>query len=296
MNSESELFSRFASLLPARGEQTHKGDFGTLTVIAGSRRFRGAASLAVEAALRSGCGIVRLAAIEPVAAAAAAAVREAVFLPLPEGRDGGIAAGALTPIPRELTGSRAILAGCGMGDTSDTAAAVGTLLSGVDVPLVLDADALNALKYEPDRLREAATPPILTPHVGEAARLLGRSADAVRRDRAAAASEAAARFRAVVVLKDYETVIASPEGLLSVCELPNSGLARGGSGDVLAGLISSFLAQGQAPAKAAELGVLLHALAGQEARRSLTARAMLPSDLIASLPAVFRRAEEIAGR
>ncbi len=286
MNSESSLWEALSSDLLPRGDRTHKGDFGILTVLAGSRFYRGAAALAVKAALRSGAGIVRLASVEPVIASVAAKIDEAVYLPLETGRSGGIASEGVSEKIFSMH-SDAILAGCGMTDSSDTEEVVRRLLKLADCPLVLDADALNALKSDPSILREAALPPVITPHIGEMARLTGRDPAGIASDRETIALEFAARFDCVVVLKDYETVIASPEGKILRCGIPNSGLAKGGSGDVLAGIIASLVCQGYEPFRAARAGVIIHSLAGQAVRRTKTERAMLPSDLPEALPLVF---------
>ena len=292
MNSEESMIQALPPLMLRRDEKTHKGDFGTLTVVAGSSYFRGAAALAVKAALRSGAGIVRLASVEPVIAAAAAKLDEVIFLPLKTGLSGGIEADdCLRKIA--TVRSDAVLAGCGMTDSPDTEKIVRGLLEQSSCPLVLDADALNSLKGEPSVLRKAAVLPIVTPHIGEMARLTGLSPVGIVSDREKTALAFAAQFHTVVVLKDYQTVVASPDGEILRAGVPNSGLAKGGSGDVLAGIVGSLLCQGFEPYRAACAGVLIHALAGQAARRFRTARGMLPSDLPDALPLVFGAVEDM---
>ncbi len=276
-----------ADTLRVRDPMANKGSFGTLTVVAGSRYYRGAAGLAVSAALRCGAGIVRLASCEEVVAATAAKVSEAVFLPLLANEQGGMdAADFMKHLPM-MAKSRAVLVGCGMTDTPDTGAIVRSLLYHGEYPLILDADGLNVLKTCPSLLREAKLPPIITPHVGEMARLTRKAIPEILTDRRQTAQNFAREYRCVTVLKDYETVVAAPDGRCFVSNAPNSGLAKGGSGDVLAGIIASLVCQGYDGFTAAACGVTLHRLAATCAADAYTEEAMLPSDLVTMLPRVF---------
>jgi NAD(P)H-hydrate epimerase len=222
----------------------NKGSFGTLTVVAGSRYYRGAAGLAVSAALRCGAGIVRLASCEEVIAATAAKVSEAIFLPLLTNEQGGIdAADFMKHLPM-MAKSRAVLVGCGMTDSPDTGAVVRSLLYHGESPLILDADGLNVLKTCPALLREAKLPLVITPHAGEMARLTRKSIPEILADRRQTALTFAREYRCVTVLKDAVTTVAAPDGRCFVSDAPNSGLAKGGSGDVLAGITASLVCQG----------------------------------------------------
>ncbi len=288
MSSDRTEQLRFlADTLRERDPKANKGTYGILTVAAGSKQYRGAASLAVTAALRAGAGIVRLASVEEVVAATAAQAAEAVYLPLAASEGGGIASEDFLRHLPSFASSRAILAGCGMTDSADTGAIIRGLLYHAECPLVLDADGLNVLKGVPSLLREAKHVPVITPHVGEMARLTGKPVSEILADRRGAALAFAKEYRCVVALKDHVTTVASPEGNVFICDEPNGGLAKGGSGDVLAGITASLVCQGYDGFTAACCAVTLHSLAGFYAANVLTAEAMLPSDLVVMIPTVF---------
>ncbi len=286
--------------LPRRPRNAHKGTFGSLLILAGSRCYRGAAVLAASAALRAGTGIVRLASTEPVCAAAAAAMPACVLFPTKESE-----AGAIDPasLPAALeTRHTAILAGCGITATAETTLWVLSLLQKAKQPLVLDADALNILagyiaETEDAKIRSAAlelitrtkTPPILTPHLGEMSRLTGLSAEEIMQNAAEIALEFAKKHRCILVLKSHETLVATAdEKLFILRDRKNPGLAKGGSGDILAGVIASLLAQGFPSDIAAALGVFLFAEAGQIATQRYGEAGLSPSDLPLCLAEVWR--------
>jgi hydroxyethylthiazole kinase-like uncharacterized protein yjeF len=275
--------------LPARDERGNKGTFGTLTAVCGSVPYRGAAVLAVSAALRCGVGIVRLAAPECVVAACAAQVCECIFLPLPDCPDGLPLPGqALEAMERAAAGSTALLLGCGLGNSARTRSIVEWAAEHTEgIPVLLDADALNCMQGDIKPLEKLGARATITPHVGEFSRLTGLGIGEIKENPAGSASEFASRLGCTVVLKDFVTHIASPDGEVLRCGAPNSGLAKGGSGDVLAGITASLLAQGVPPKLAAAAGCALHAEAARRASERLTRRAMLPSDIIAELPGVF---------
>ncbi|MBL8755040.1 MAG: NAD(P)H-hydrate dehydratase [Planctomycetes bacterium] len=261
--------------LPVRPRDAHKGTFGTVLVVAGSRGMLGAAVLCATAALRGGAGLVRVmvpAALQPFV---------------------GVAVPCATSLPRSPAALRAALAnadavvvGPGLGTAAATRAAVRAVLRHADVPVVLDADALNVLSPLRGPLRSRA-PLVITPHPGEAARLLGCDAATVQRDRAAAAAALCARSGAVVVLKGAGTRVA--DGVREfVNATGNPGMATGGSGDVLAGLLAALLAQGMAPFDAARLAVHVHGRAGDRVARRLGERGLLASDLPAAIAVELR--------
>lgn len=285
--------------LPVRPRAGHKGTFGTLLVLAGSTRYRGAAALAAEAALRAGAGLVRLASTAEVCDTVAARQPACIFEPLPATEAGGIDPAGL---PAALSGGHtAVLAGCGMGNTAETAALTRTLLQEAKAPLVLDADALNVLaghvQGEEDRghgeglglLRAVRTPLVLTPHIGEMARLVGLETKDVLTAPEAIARRFASEQGCVVVLKSHRTVVVSPGGGVFLLDGPgNPGLARGGSGDVLAGIIASLLAQGFPPEVAAACGVWLHAEAGRKAAQQDGEAGLSTASLPAFLGTIWR--------
>lgn len=269
------------SLLPPRPPESHKGTFGTLLCLCGSLPYRGAALLAAEGALRAGAGIVQLASVEPVLSACCVRLPECVLLPLQPGESGGPSAENLPLLREKLTSCRALLAGPGLTPGADTAALVRDLVPRTKGPAVLDADALNALAGS--ALPHPQGGLILTPHPGEMARLAGCTIAEVERDRPAAALRFARENDCVLVLKGHETLVAAPDGRLWKNTTGNAGMARGGSGDVLAGMIAALACSGLAPADAAVCGVFLHGLAGDLCAKRLGQTGMLPHDMLADL-------------
>jgi hydroxyethylthiazole kinase-like uncharacterized protein yjeF len=278
--------------LPARRHDVHKGQAGRLLVVAGSRAYPGAAILTATAALRSGAGMCVVATTAAVADGVLAALPEAIGERLPAGRSGALS-GKAAPRVRELAGEAdAIAIGPGLTTDAGVRPVVAEALASSSAAVV-DADALNALAGDPAPVRREA-PTLLTPHPGELGRWLGRQAADVDRDRVATAREAAGRWGAIVVLKGSPTVVAEPDGRAALNLTGNPGLAVGGSGDVLTGLIGSLLAQGIAPSLAARAGVFLHGLGADWARADLGERGLVPSDLFRYLPLTIR--EVAAGR
>jgi NAD(P)H-hydrate epimerase len=251
----------FRRALPARNAAAHKGDFGHLLVAAGSRRYPGAAQLAALGGLRSGAGLVTLAAPGALAPALVPALPELMPLMLEEST-GAFAAGAASTLAGHFRGKDALVLGPGLTITPDTVSFAREVIATAPLPLVVDADALTILAEAPNPLTARTSPTILTPHPGELARLLSRPVAEIERDRLGAAQEAAERFGAVVVLKGAGTLVASPGQPAAVNAGGNPGMASGGMGDLLAGLIGGFLAQGLPPLVAACLGVYLHGVAG----------------------------------
>lgn len=275
-------------ILKARPADSHKGSFGTLNIIAGSAFYRGAASLNVMAALRTGCGIVCLCSTEKVISAAVSHICEATFYPLCEAAEGNIAGNEAGRIATKAVKGSCCLAGCGMVCCEDTAEISVKLLQ-TDIPLLLDADALNSTAaYSPDSLgMSRAKPLVITPHIGEMSRLNGLSVDAIKQDPDHAALTFAAKNGCITVLKDHFTRVASPDGRLYINRTGNAGLARGGSGDLLSGIIASFIAQGIDAYDAAVCGVYLHGMAGDRCASRLSQYAMLPSDILNDLAEIF---------
>src|SRR5690606_20156260 len=264
-----------AAVLPPRPADAHKGLFGHVLVIGGNHGMAGAIRLAGEAALRGGAGRVTLA-TRPEHAVPLAAAR-------PELMAAGVAGAAeLAPL---LARTTCCVIGPGLGQDAWAAGLLNAVLAAA-LPSVLDADALNLLAAAPVSLPAGA---ILTPHPGEAARLLGCAVAAVQADRLLAVQQLAVRYRAVAVLKGAGTLVAGPEEAPTVCPYGNPGMATAGMGDVLAGLIGALLAQGLAPAVAARAGVLAHALAGDLAA-DRQPRGLLAGDVLSRLRAVLNPA------
>ncbi len=299
--------------VPERVQDSHKGTYGKVLCVAGSSRFRGAAALCTEGALRSGCGIVTLATVEPVFASVQPRMPEAILLSCSQSdalneKDewfGGIDGSEASKLRSELkNGYSALVIGPGMGNTDDTAALTKALVTDTAVTAVLDADALNALARQPDNdpqvrsyagqnltyLPRAASDGslIITPHPGELARLCGCTIKQIKDSPAEIAVLYAIKNNCVVVLKEHRTIIATPEGHIYRNTSGNSGLARGGSGDILAGMIGSLAAQGLSAEDAAICGVWFHGRAAERcsARRSQTC--MLPHDIFEDLGIMMR--------
>ncbi len=248
-------------MLPQRAVDSHKGHFGHLLVVAGAVGKGGAVAMAARSAVTVGTGLVTMAVPAPVLPVVDAACLEAMSFPLPTD-DAGAVAGpeGLEAMLERMT---AVAAGPGMGTGDGAAQTLRWLLEHWQGPLLLDADAINLLAGEPERLAGRDVPPVLTPHPGELGRLLGVSTKEVVTDRLGAAREAARRAQAVVIAKSYRTVIADPEGEAWVNPTGDSHLASGGAGDVLTGTVAGFLAQGLQPVRAALVGCWLHGRAGE---------------------------------
>ncbi|MEO1366234.1 MAG: NAD(P)H-hydrate dehydratase, partial [Acidobacteriota bacterium] len=264
----------------------HKGTFGHALLIAGSRGLSGAAVLAARAAVRGGAGLTTVAVPSGLVDVLETSSFESMTLGL-----GGAALLEAADVDRLLdagAGKASAVLGPGLGRAPSTGDAVSRLVAELDTPLVLDADALFALGTRFDALAARRTPAILTPHPGEMARLLGTDAEAVEADRPAAALELAARSGQIAVLKGRRTLVASPDGELWINPTGNAGMATGGSGDVLAGLLGALLAQGYDAPAAAALGVYLHGLAGDLAVEKTGRAALAAGDLVLSLGAAWR--------
>ncbi|MEX1023297.1 MAG: NAD(P)H-hydrate dehydratase [Dehalococcoidia bacterium] len=275
--------------LPPRPDAGHKGTFGTAVIAAGSRRYPGAARLAAEAAARSGCGIVTLAAPEAIQPLLVA-LPDPTHEPLPS-TDGTLDADAARALLKALHRSqpRALLAGPGLDLTDATRAFVQHLVAGLDAvegleAVVLDADALNVLADEADWHTRFALPRVLTPHPGEMARLLGVPVADVQARRVEVATDYAQRTQSVVVLKGAGTVIAAPDGRARLSDVATSALAHGGTGDVLAGLIVGLIAQGATPYDAATAAVWLQGECARQVAEVYGPASTLASDLVRALP------------
>ena len=278
------------SCIPTRVQESHKGSYGHLLAVAGSRRYRGAASLTAEGALRTGAGIVTLASVEPVLAAVTARLPECCLLPCQENEAGGISAGARDDLSRALEKATVLLMGPGLGNTADTRALVRRLVGEARGTVVLDADALNAaaaLLAAGEALPRPAGSLILTPHPGEMSRLTGLTAAEIAADPAGIAARYAERWECTLVLKGHRTLIAAPDGRMWQNTTGNAGLSRGGSGDVLAGMVSGLSACGLPAPEAAACAVWLHGAAADRTADRLGQYGMLPHDLLTDLGQIF---------
>lgn len=271
---------------PKREPMSHKGRYGHALVLAGSPRMTGAALLTATACARAGAGLVTLGMPAAIHHLLAPAILEVMSLPLPSTPDGGFSRDAIQPAIDFATGVTAVALGPGIATENDTAAFAARLVQRLRPPLVLDADGLNCLTKNPAALRAATAPRILTPHPGEAARLAGTTVAEIQDDRTAAAHDLAERFGATVVLKGHRTVVTDGDRF-RVNLTGNPGLATGGSGDILTGIIAGLLAQGMDIFDAASLGVHLHGLAGDLAAKRLGFHSLIAGDLLTELGPAF---------
>jgi NAD(P)H-hydrate epimerase len=272
-------------LLPPRPVTGHKGTFGHLLVIAGSLGKSGAAALTAAAGVRAGAGLVSAACPASIQEVLAIKLTEVMTEPLPD-CDGQLTAEARSAVEALYPGKDSMVLGPGLGGGEGVRALVCELLRNCILPLVLDADGLNAIAADPDILKERqGSPAVLTPHPGEMARLTGRTVSQIEADRIGVARAIARRYRVVLVLKGSRTIIALPDGQIRINSTGHQGLASGGTGDVLTGLIGGLLAQGLTPEDAATLGVFLHGLAADRLRPRMGDAGMTATDLLNELPA-----------
>jgi len=278
-----------------RKRDAHKGTFGHVLVVAGSVGKSGAAALAGRAALRTGAGLVTVATAAGVLPSVARSMAELMTEPLAETAERTIAADALPRAAALLKGKSAVLVGPGLTTNASTAEFVLGLLPKVKAPCVVDADGLNIVAAKADVLGRMAGPVVLTPHPGEFARLVGRPNDEVVRRRLELAPGFAAKHGVTVVLKGHRTLVACPDGRVFVNPTGNPGLATGGTGDVLGGMIAAQLAQEKDVLGAVLSAVYAHGLAGDVAADRLGEKALVAGDIVRCLPAALRALERAGG-
>ena len=290
----TKAFARWA--LPPRKADGHKGDFGKAFLVGGSRAYTGAPYLMAAAAVCSGCGLVYLGV--PGGIWALEASRCVSAIPVALGAADSLTPDALPALKGQLEACDVLALGPGLGRFDGVANVVWEILRATPKPVVLDADGINALDGHIDILAERrGRVTILTPHYGEFARLLGNGLtpeDVANGDHVAMASEFSVKYGCILVLKGHRTVTATPSGTALVNASGNSGLATGGSGAVLTGLMASLLAQGATPVQAAAGGVRIHGRAADFAADTLTPYAMTPTDVISAFPPVFMELTETA--
>jgi NAD(P)H-hydrate epimerase len=281
-----------AGVLPARDADTHKRAAGVVFVIGGSRVMTGAVCLAAEAAYRAGAGLVTVAVPEGVLRVVQSRLLETTFLPLPETAAGTVATSAFDVLAERLPEADAVAIGPGMTTNEETAETIRALVRDSPVPLVLDADGLNAFAARAGELAGRRSHAVLTPHAGEFGRLAGITARDVGADRIGHTRKLAAETQATVLLKGSRTVVAAPDGRTWVNPTGGAFLATGGTGDVLTGMIAGLLARGLVASEAATAAAYVHGVAGQLAGRK-AAEGTTAGDVLACLP---RALEEVRGR
>ena len=282
--TENEVWRR----IPLREEDSHKGVFGKVLIVAGSRKYRGAASLATEGALRTGAGITVLASVEEIYMGVQGRMPEAICLPCAPNASGSISSSNASMLIRELSQDyTALLMGPGMVNCPDTRELVRSLVPAAGCDVVLDADALNACAQSGLPVPTAGRHLIITPHPGEMARLTGQSISEIKQNPEKTAVDFAAANQCIVVLKQHRTIVAAPDGQTWINTSGNSGLARGGSGDILARMMASMTAQGMAPVDAAICSVWLHGRAAERCSQQKSETVMLPHDIFHALGQMF---------
>ena len=269
------------NILPDRDPEGHKGDFGKILLLCGSRGYTGAAYLAAMGALRSGAGLTFLGVPESIYEIEAVKLSEPVVFPLPDD-SGKLSEAAIPEILERLPQMDAVLVGPGLGQSEGTFRVVKAVLEQSECPVVLDADGINVMTAHKDILRGRTNPTVLTPHAGEFARLGGDPAD-----RVAAAENMARELGCIMLLKGHRTVITDGTGTY-INPTGNPGMAVGGSGDVLSGIIVSLLGQGIKPLEAAACGAWLHGAAGDICAEEIGQYGMLPTDMLHVLPRLLK--------
>lgn len=278
-----------AELLPIRKPDGHKGDFGKVLLVAGSTGLTGAACMAGQAAARSGAGLTKIACPASVQPVIASHMIEVMSYSLPDvAKKGALAVRGLGGIRSLLQEHDSLVLGPGIGRHRETFELVRRLVQKLETPTIIDADGLNALADHLDIVKNCTAPLVLTPHPGEFKRLTGETVPESIHDKVTLVREVATDLGVVIVLKGSPTLIAQPGGPVYLNQTGNEGMASGGSGDVLSGMIGTFLAQDLTALEAAVVGVFIHGLAGDLAAEKLTSRAMIPGDIIRFLPEAFR--------
>lgn len=276
-------------VLPSRARDAHKGDFGRVLVIAGSAGMPGAALLSALGALRGGAGLVTLATVKEIVPWIVCAAPSAMFVGLPATRRGGLSTRSLDELRERASGCDVLAIGPGLGRHRETATVIRAMVAESRIRVVLDADGLNAFEGRPELLAERSCPLVLTPHPGEFARLDGPPTPRDGDERRSRAAEFARRTNSVVLLKGAKTVI-TDGSRFRMNTTGNPGMASGGSGDVLTGIIAALSAR-MVPFDAASLGAHVHGLAGDLAAREGSETSLIATDLLSALPRAFRTVE-----
>ena len=276
--------NNIAACFSPRGFQSHKGSFGHLLVIAGSAGKTGAAALCANAAMRCGTGLVTLGVAKSLNKSIEPQVTEPMTHPLPEKENGFLSDNCFDDIQTLLKEKQALALGPGLGTRKPTKKLVEKLIEKSDVPLIIDADAINCIAQNPEILKKKKSPAILTPHPGEMARLCNMTTRDIQADRIGIASQFAKTYDIILVLKGAQTVISFPDGRSAICPTGNPGMASGGMGDVLTGMIAGFCAQGFSPENASLAGVYIHGMCADILAKDIGAFGFVATDMIQMIP------------
>ena len=276
--------NEIAAFFPPREFQSHKGRFGHLLVVAGSVGKTGAASLCANAAMRCGTGLVALGVAKSLNKSIEPQVIEPMTHPLPENPKGILSDNCFNEIFTLLKGKQALAIGPGLGTHKSTKKLVNTLIQKSELPLIIDADGINCIAENPEILLEKKAPAILTPHPGEMARLCKLAPSDIQADRVGIASKFAKNYNIILVLKGARTVVSLPDGRSCICPTGNPGMASGGMGDVLTGMIAGFCAQGFSQENASLAGVYIHGMCADILLKDMGAFGFVASDIIQIIP------------
>jgi NAD(P)H-hydrate epimerase len=276
-----------SSLLPKRDRDCNKGDFGKLLCIVSSRDMSGAGIISANAAMRSGVGLCVVASVKDALLPLKISLPEAITIPLKSARDGSISHFEAKRLIEYSKGCSAVLIGCGLSNTKSTQKLVNKLISNISVPIILDADGINIVSQNIDILKEIKAPLIITPHLKEMSRLCKKDVIDIKSSKKQTAIDFSKRYGCYVVLKDFETVISTPSGDVFENLGGHPCMAKGGSGDMLAGMISGLIASGLSVCDAICSGVFLHARAGEICGNLYSDRSVLASDMISKIHDAF---------
>jgi len=285
----SQLKRQFKKVFPPRKKNSHKGDFGRVLIVAGSKGMTGAALLSSLAALRSGVGLLSLGTSKSSAQLITSKIPEVMTRPLPENSKGILSAKAGGEIKKMLSNQTAFALGPGLSQDKGVQALIRNLVVSSKIPTILDADGLNAFVDNLQQLKKVKAPLILTPHPGEFKCLFKVKLSSSKTDRIKQAKKIAKQYGAIVVLKGADTVVASGRGDIYINSTGNPGLAKGGSGDVLCGIMAAFLGRGLKPFEAAKWSVFVHGAIADRLVKDLGENSLMPSDILKELPRVLKQ-------
>ncbi len=282
------MVKKHIAKIPSRANDTHKGDFGHVLVVAGSRGMTGAAFLTSQAALLSGSGLVTCAIPECLNSIMEVKLTEVMTLPLPGTKQGTLKLSGKKEIVLFSKKASSVAIGPGISRNKDTQVLVKNLLKEIKCPVILDADGIMAIVNNPNVLNARKISTVLTPHPGEMAHLIKKTVGYVQGSREKVAKDFAKKYKIILVLKGHRTVVADPSGNVFVNQTGNSGMSTAGVGDVLTGIISSFVGQGINPYSAAVIGTYLHGLAGDIASKDKGQFSLIAGDILEKLPQAIK--------
>ena len=268
------------NILPRRKSDTHKGDYGKAYIVAGSTGMTGAAMLTCQAVFRSGAGLLKVAIPQSLNNIMETRLIEAITVPLPELKKGVVGISDIEKIIKTMKESSVIAVGPGSGQTRELEEVLRNIFEEATIPMVLDADALNSLAHKLDMLKLLKSTAVLTPHIGEMARLINIPVEAIQRNKIQIAMEFAQKWKVILILKGARTLVASPDGRVFINTTGNPGMATAGSGDVLTGIVTGFLAQGIQPLDAAMAAVYIHGAAGDRAATRIGEYGLMAGDIV----------------